>query len=367
MAALLQATAVIAQVDLPETVYSPGFAYDSQTCYLPNGCTFDAPQQVVAGANLTATNPVTNIGHEGTTFPLEVTVTGSLATDVNLPLNVLSLASVGLPAGDYLDEDGGQSFVSVYNFNNGAAVTLTNAADLTMNAGQASGLYKLSWLDAGVWYNSVTGGGALMAASFGAAGYPDGNKNPFQANFDGGDGGAVTVRHDSHVIAVVGSGQTDDPPGSPIPNYLNGIGAFSVGGDGVAIKAHDDDWAGDGGDGGAVDVAVDGTIQMFNASDGQTNAVFAYSLGGVGSNQNNYAIGNGGDGGTVTVEVSGAIMNSAPQGVGVLALSRGGDSDFDNRHGGDDASGAGDGGSTTVTVQNGGSIDMTGNVGIGVM
>ena len=165
---------------------------------------------------------------------------------------------MGLPAGDYPDEDGGTSLVNAQAFVNGAAVTLSNNAALTQSDAPASGL-TIAQQDQTAY--AVSGAGALMAASIGSDGYADGNKNPDSDNFnggDGGDGGTVSLSH-TGTLSVTARGALGPSGNSPIPSFLNGIGAFSIGGDGVAIKAHDRDWAGDGGDGGAIDVSVSGS------------------------------------------------------------------------------------------------------------
>ncbi len=352
VAVLLQVSPARAQ-SIPGWVYNEGFANDPESCDLSVRCSFSAPSQVAVGANLTAVNPSPNAQD----YPVSVDISGTMQSSDDPATNAASVASLGEVGSEYVDANGTQ------RYNGAAEVTLSVEADAAMDALDASGLMT-------TMHNplyAVTGGGAFMAASLGADGYADGNENPPPGIFDGGAGGSINLFHDNADLKITGSGEILDP--FLIPAYVNGLGAFSIGGDGVAIKAHDDDWAGNGGDGGDVyvDFEAGSTLALSNAYGGQSNGIFAYSRGGVGANQKNYAIGDGGNGGAVTVDVSGSIVNSAFEGVGVLAVSQGGDSDFDNQHGGSDASGAGDGGTVSVTVEDGGSIDMTGSVGIGVM
>ncbi|MBK1631461.1 hypothetical protein CKO31_12055 [Thiohalocapsa halophila] len=186
---LLPPQAAAATVDLPQgiTVWN----MDPELgCDLSTGCSFSAAD-IGVGSHITATNPVTNIAGARTAYPLVVTLSGTLAASGGDNTgNLFSLASVGLPAGDYPDEDGGTSLVNAQAFVNGAAVTLSNSAALTQSDAPASGL-TIAQQDQTAY--AVSGAGALMAASIGSDGYADGNKNPDSDNFNGGDGGAIDV------------------------------------------------------------------------------------------------------------------------------------------------------------------------------
>ena len=246
----------------------------------------------------------------------------------------------------------------------GGPLSVTNQADMTL-----TGIFGSYLVYEGSGQPAL-GGAVIVADSFGAEGFADSEKNPNEDNFDGSPGGTVTLVNDG-TLSVAGNGGFF-PPGEgqtallPDPT-LTALGAYSFGGDGVAIKAHDTDWAGAGGDGGTVSVTNNGAITISNVGPLATYGIYALSRGGVGSNRKNYADADGGSGGTVTVTHNGSISSTAPLTVGILAASVGGDSDFDDKNDGGDASGAGDGGSVSVEIADGASVTTGGGVGIGVM
>ena len=82
-----------------------------------------------------------------------------------------------------------------------------------------------------------------------------------------------------------------------------------------------------------------------------TYDIYAVSRGGAGSTAHEgYAYGDGGNGGTVTIVNNGAIENTAPTGIGIEAVSLGGDSNYYDKGNTSYASGAGNGGSVSVTL-----------------
>lgn len=167
--ALLQSSSALAQVDLPALVNYPGFSYDPEACDLSVGCTFQAPGQVAPGANLTATNPVTDQPGEGATLPVDVDIQGTLNAIGSELASVISVASVGLPAGTYANQDGGQSFVNADEFNHGAAVTLNFEADLDVSDLYASAP-EMVYLGSRMY--AVTGGGGDLYVDFGVGSTP---------------------------------------------------------------------------------------------------------------------------------------------------------------------------------------------------
>ncbi|OQX66554.1 MAG: hypothetical protein B6A08_19895 [Sorangiineae bacterium NIC37A_2] len=253
------------------------------------------------------------------------------------------------------------------------AVNVTNYADVDMTLAAASEVIDLT---SGALNSDSFGGAAIVLSSFGADGYATDDKDPYGGVFAGSAGGALTLGN-SGSVSVQGSGAVLIPDYTqhlPLTNVnLIGLGAFTVGGDGVSNKAHSTSWAGNGGAGGAVTITNSGSVSLTSAdSYGDiavaTVGIYGLSVGGVGSNYKDNISSWGGTGGAVNVSNAGNIdVYAPPGGIGILAESFGGDSDFDDGHDGDDASGAGNGGDVTVALQAGGQVTMSGGPGIGIM
>ena len=217
-------------------------------------------------------------------------------------------------------------------------------------------------------------GGVVYAASFGADGFDDTDGSTDHKvsndNFSGTQGGPVTFDLESGAsVTAYGDDTNISNADQYLPPTLSGIGAFSFGGNGINGKENDTDYGGYGGNAGAVTVNDAGTITMTNDINGltPTYGIYAVSGGGEGANYTNYAVGAGGNGGSINIYVAGPISDDAPNGIGIVAESLGGNSDFDDKNGGDDASGAGDGGTVYTEIQNGGSVSVSGGVSIGVL
>ncbi|WP_346907471.1 hypothetical protein [uncultured Roseibium sp.] len=221
------------------------------------------------------------------------------------------------------------------NFTNGSMLEVTSDGSISISNARPG---QLGLITAGAADQPFAeGGGIVSAISVGADGYSDSRSSPFVPNYAGGLGGAINLTNTGSITAATTSG----PP--TVVTYdnvlidtllLNGLGAFSLGGDGVAIKTGNRDYAGNGGDGGAITIGNSGSIDI-TATTVDTygvNGIYALSQGGIGSNREDYAIAEGGDGGAVTITNSGNITmrgleDSANGGLtGILAMSVGGNS-----------------------------------------
>ncbi len=328
-------------------------------------CTFSPPP---AGAAVTVTNgrgPATST--QASTFT--VTMSGEGETG-ELSEGPASFATFGVTgASDFAADDEG---TSPPPYVNGGSLTITNTWNFEADNMDTSNIYFApppGQTDDSPAYQSSAEGSALGGLSIGAEGFSEDSKNPDDPNFNGGAGGSVTITN-SAAITAHGSGEVLVYDMTNLPVALSGIGAFSIGGNGVADKTSNVDKAGYGGDGGTITVSNTGTIAV--SGGGPANGIFAVSQGGVGSNREAYAISPGGNGGVVSVTHSGTIaVSGANQMTGILATSIGGDSNdysgFGGHNADPDASGAGNGGAVNVTLASNSNITVSDGSGIGVM
>ena len=253
---------------------------------------------------------------------------------------------------------------------NGGSVTIVNAADLVHDSAAATSLTITTAIDGSdnLAGYSGRGGGSFLLLSQGAEGIESdktsGTGNGY-TDYQGGAGGAVSFTNTGS-LAVQASGLMGEIGSTGIPLALNGVGAYSRGGDGVAFKQNNDDWAGAGGPGGAVSVVNNGSIKVQGVDDFvlPVNGIFALSQGGEGSNREAWATAPGGDGGAVTVTQAGSVSVAGYTSVALQAASIGGNSDFDGGLDGQvDASGAGDGGAVTVNLSAGSSTEASNGSG----
>ena len=245
-----------------------------------------------------------------------------------------------------------------------------NAADLVHDSAAATSLTITTAIDGSdnLAGYSGRGGGSFLLLSQGAEGIESdktsGTGNGY-TDYQGGAGGAVSFTNTGS-LAVQASGLMGEIGSTGIPLALNGVGAYSRGGDGVAFKQNNDDWAGAGGPGGAVSVVNNGSIKVQGVDDFvlPVNGIFALSQGGEGSNREAWATAPGGDGGAVTVTQAGSVSVAGYTSVALQAASIGGNSDFDGGLDGQvDASGAGDGGAVTVNLSAGSSTEASNGSG----
>ena len=243
----------------------------------------------------------------------------------------------------------------------GPNVTVNDSGTITVNSATA---YPLVYA-----YNT---GGVVVAASFGSPGFLDTAKDPDLGNFNGSQGGTVTVNLTGNITAT-GNGVIGPVYGNPtlLPATLNGIGAFSFGMQGAEGKEHDTDYAGTGGDGGAVSVTNSGTIALSNVTTSgtvvPTYGIYAVSQGGEGNTAHEgYAYGMAGSAGAVTITNNGTITVNAPAAIGIVAELLGGNSNDYTKGSSNYAAGAGNGANTTVTLNSGSAISVSGATAIGV-
>ncbi|NEX21256.1 autotransporter outer membrane beta-barrel domain-containing protein [Thiorhodococcus mannitoliphagus] len=354
--------------DLPSVVAVEGALGSCATPASGSGlnCTLYLPA-FPSNTYVTGINPVTyNVSPFQDQYPLDVTLQGS-ATAGGATAQYLTLGSLGQSAGSYPATSGGTQFVPAQGQQNGSSITLTNQAALTIDIQTPSAL-ALTTNPAGG--PALAGGGVLAAASVGPDGYPA--DETVQADFNGGDGGTVTIINAGQLEVQNNSesGVAPPPAGAAYtPMAYTGIGAYSIGGMGVGNKTHDDDMAGDGGDGGTVSITIDagGSIGMDVGSNAYpTYGLNALSQGGQGQS---WHITNamGGDGGSVQIDHQGQIelSGSATEVVGIRAISLGADYNAYSYSSGDHSAGAGNGGAVEVTLT-GGSI-MLSNGGLGIL
>ena len=334
------------------------------------------------GNVVTCSTSVTDPPSDGA-LPVLVTVSNGQSTDGG-DADAITATISGSTEGSYSDDAYNLFFYASFgqqpndtylysDYTNGGEVTLTNNADLDWEEVVASNL--------GIEYTQVSddlqfeylaqGGGGLVALSVGGDGFADNVSNPDPDNFDAGAGGDIYVyNYGSVTIDNDGSNVTfSNASGPQIPLSLNGIAALSFGGDGADNKTGDTDYAGTGGAGGAIQVISEAAVSVTN--NGTTYpaiGILAVSQGGVGSNRKNYATAPGGDGGDLNIQTYADVTIDSATGFGIFAASFGGDSDFDDKKDGDDASGAGNGGDVEVTVGNGSTVSFSSpGSGIGVM
>jgi hypothetical protein len=319
-----------------------------------------------ANTYVTGINPVTyNTSPFQDQYPLDVTLQGN-ATVGGATSQYLTLGSLGQSAGPYSGVNGGTVFVPAQGQQNGSALNLVNLDALTLGILTPSSL-ALTTTPAGG--TALTGGGVLAAASVGAPGYPA--DETVQADFDGGDGGSVEIVNNGGQLIVLNNSESGVVPAPPdaalTPMAYTGIGAYSIGGGGAGNKTHDDDMAGDGGNGGAVNIANFGAVQLFVGSDDYPlYGLNAWSQGGQGESWND-SIAQGGDGGPVKVSNADQISLSgfATGVIGIRAVSLGADYNDATYAGGDFSAWPGDGGTVSVELLSGGSIELVaGGVGI---
>jgi len=255
-------------------------------------------------------------------------------------------------------------------FTNGGNITISVSGSQTVSQDYAENLQYSFEGTAGDGYQNVywgSGVGALVGLSIGGGGVTE-NSDTDIYDYDGGSGGRVEITNTGSFTAIFGSQSITDSNIPNVPVSGSAIAALSFGGNGTSNKTNDTDYAGGGGAGGNVTVTNQGSIAASSDLSVPTIGILAVSQGGVGSNQKNYATAPGGNGGSVTVTHDGSISVDAPQAVGIFAASLGGNSNFDDKNGGGDASGAGNGGSTTVTLNSGSTITFSGGgAGIGVL
>ena len=237
----------------------------------------------------------------------------------------------------------------------GPNITVNEGGTITVNSATAYPIgYKLNT------------GGVVVAASFGSPGFLDTAKNPDLGNFNGSQGGTVTVNLTGNITAA-GNGGAISVSGQYLAPTLSGIGAFSFGMQGAEGKEHDTDYAGTGGAGGAVNVTNGGTITMSNVASVPTYGIYAVSQGGEGNTAHEgYAYGGAGNGGAVAITNSGTIIDNAPTAIGIVAESLGGNSNDYTKGSTNYAAAAGNGASTTVTLSSGSSINVSGTTAIGL-
>jgi len=325
------------------------------------GCTL-YPPGFPANSYVTGFNPVIyEVNPFQDQYPLDVTLQGS-ATVGDATAQYLTLGSLGQSAAPYPSVDGGTQFVPAQGQQHGSSITLSNQAALTIDILTPSVL--------GITTNPVggpalAGGGVLAAASIGALGYPA--DETVQADFNGGDGGLVTITNTAQLDVTNSSESGVAPaPAAFTPMTYTGIGAYSIGGMGAGNKTHDDDMAGDGGDGGVVTINNSGGVQLDIASNAYPMyGINALSQGGEGESWN-YSVAQGGDGGTVSVDHQGQLqLNGSAAGiVGIRAVSLGADYNYATYSGGDYSASPGDGGVVSVSLAGGGIDLLTGGVGI---
>jgi hypothetical protein len=298
----------------------------------------------------------------GGAYVLSATITGSGPTG-NSYGTILGYSGNGTQGSDDYPGDPVNNNNGDDPFTQGSNVQVMDYASVTSNPAVG---YPIG--------QNLNTGGVVYAASFGANGFDDTDGSTDHKvsndNFSGTEGGPVTFDLESGAsVTAYGDDTNISLNGQYLPPTLSGIGAFSFGGNGINGKENDTDYGGYGGNAGAVTVNDAGTITMTNDINGltPTYGIYAVSGGGEGANYTNYAVGAGGTGGPIAIYVSGPISDDAPNGIGIVAESLGGNSDFDDKNGGDDASGAGNGGNVYTEIQNGGSVSVSGSVSIGVM
>ena len=218
-------------------------------------------------------------------------------------------------------------------------------------------------------------GMAVSALSFGSDGYANGTKDPIVATFNGNDAGTVTITHSADAsVVLVGAGVATMTI-TDVREAAGALAGVARGGNGAAIKAHSDAWAGPGGAGGTVKITTDAlsSLTVSNPSAASdvvyTAAIIANSVGGTPGAQDGVAATVGGSqpGGPVTVTHNGNIINTATSGIGIMAASTGGNGGEISAH--DDENyrygASAGGGDVTVTVN--GTVSMAGVNGIGVV
>lgn len=232
---------------------------------------------------------------------------------------------------------------------NGPILNISNFATLSLNNPSASAL------------NAV-----ILAQSYGADGYAQQKDHAQAAIYNAGFGGSVTVAHSG---AITVNGTTSNAGlGLPWYPFLSAIEAYSGGGTGAGAKADDNDFAGNGGNGGPINVITAAgsaiTLQGSGFAGSTINGITAYSQGGLpgslttGDHPNIF--GSSGLGGAITIDHGGSITGPAGNSIGIVATSIGGlggtlpGNGVGNSGGGT----SGPGGAIDVTVENGGSINL---------
>ncbi len=343
-----------------------------------------------------SSNTVTTSIQSGTTLPAGLITGSSTAIDATIS-GVLTLS--GLPTGATAQFDAvvneiatGECALSVSC--NSVQETLVNAGDVAVTLGSSGGT---AGTDA-IILDSVAGGAngpaALIASSFGDDGLggaggvtelssPDGF--PIEATY-GTMSGSVAIDLESSAAVTVTGTATGSGSGSGtdlLTPTLVGVKARSDGGGGSAVywvtggvEKQESAYVGRGGASGGASVTTKAgsTITLAQTGAG-ANAVGidARAVGGTtGSFFNTvdgafYFASNGGAAGPVTVTHGGGVTVSVPQGLGISAVSIGGDGAdtdvFPPNTGGPPNGPPGNGGTVDVTVT--GSVDMTGG-GAGV-
>ena len=173
------------------------------------------------------------------------------------------------------------------------------------------------------------GYGGPIAASYGANGWLQSGKGPTKVPYGGAVGGATMVTNAGSI--TVNATETISGTGVPWSPFLQGIYASSVGGNGVGQKTNDNDFGGDGGNGGPVTVTTNpgSQINLLGAGNptGTINGITAYSQGGLpgcrcsGDSANTW--GASGSGGAITIQHGGSIESIANDSIGIVAFNDG--------------------------------------------
>jgi hypothetical protein len=293
-------------------------------------------------------DPVSGIVENGGNTTLAQTVFGT-----NTSISFSGSALYAQESRGYTDESTDGPF---NNEINGGNIYFTNQSNLGWN---------------------VTGGGlnaAFYEASAGGNGSTKTSGNVEAGIYNAGYGGTINFTDEGQFTL---SGSTPGGAGSGlIYPYIAEFYGVGVGGEGTDAKAHDTDYGGDGGNGGTINfngmagslIDLSGTGSAGNAIDG----IVAVSEGGdpgclcTGAHPN--VFGGSGSGGTITINEAGSIVSSANYSNGIVGVSIGGAGGEIPGNGVGNSGGgtSGAGGPVNVTLESGGSIDMTGGNGIGI-
>ena len=255
-----------------------------------------------------------------------------------------------------------------FNITTNAAISNTGATALPASATSLSGMPSL-----------------LAVSSFGADGAPAGSeKNPGGGSYNAGDGGTITITQTGNLTLGV-SGFSN--PNSVAISAYNPVGSaiIATSQGGVGTDPYDSSLGpGSGGSGGQISITADQnyTTTLQNTTQaGAVNGITALSVGNSGgifydSGKNGAAWGSSGGGGSVNVTLGGALTaGSGNTGnlIGIAAASVGGSLLAPNsstvyyRGFTGLSPNSGSGGTVTVAISSGASINLTTGNAIGVL